>query len=277
MKVLSSSYPLKRGRPLKEFDDSLGESTKKRRRCTITQTLRSITTSDEEAISTLVHYLQHSHLGQQALERLKHDSEFLKEMQKIVEKRKLLNEEQVHELEKNVKTLFLDLSPHSHLRQPLIHYLANDIPVELAAKLFNCSESLIKKAKQLTEEEIHQTLLFVKRHQMKGTKHWENNDIHQFKQFLEEFCPPPSGTLKEQFFCTISLDALYEHYCQWRKKANKQRLEKLDEGLRNKIIEALKSEPSTAREHNVFPIHCKKTFINMCREFKIRFYKKNLE
>jgi hypothetical protein len=29
-------------------------------------------------------------------------------------------------------------------------------------------------------------------------------------------------------------------------------LEKLDEGLRNKIIEALKSEPSTAREHNVF-------------------------
>jgi hypothetical protein len=29
MKILSSSYPLKRGRPLKEFDDSLGESTKK--------------------------------------------------------------------------------------------------------------------------------------------------------------------------------------------------------------------------------------------------------
>jgi hypothetical protein len=64
-----------------------------------------------------------------------------------------------------------------------IFAICNNILVDVAVKLFNCSVSLTKKAKQLTEE-IHQTLLFVKRHQMKGTKHTESNDIHEHKQFF---------------------------------------------------------------------------------------------
>jgi hypothetical protein len=73
-------------------------------------------------------------------------------------------------LEKNVSSFFDRIGTRCHLRQTLIFYLAKDIPSGQAVKIFKFSEFLTKSARQLSEEQIQQTLLFVRKYQRKKNK-----------------------------------------------------------------------------------------------------------
>jgi hypothetical protein len=61
----------------------------------------------------------------------------------------------------------------------------------------------------------------------KKTKLWKGSEIEQFKEFLEEFCLPPYGTLVGQFLYTVSVDNLYEKYCERRQKKNEEKMENI--------------------------------------------------
>jgi hypothetical protein len=77
------------------------------------------------------------------------------------------------------------------LRQPLIFYLAKDIPSNQSVKIFKCSESLIKLARQLSEDQIQQTLLFVRKYQRKKQNIGRAAKSNSSKKFLENFvCLP---------------------------------------------------------------------------------------
>ena len=67
------------------------------------------------------------------------------------------------ELKDGVVELFETLPQTSHLRQPLLHFIAQYLPVSLAAQWFHVSCSTIKAARRVTRSSLDSGLLLVER------------------------------------------------------------------------------------------------------------------
>ena len=66
-------------------------------------------------------------------------------------------------LKQGVVDLFEHLPKTSHLRQPLLHFIIQHIPISLAAEWFNVHISTVKAARCLTQDQLDSGLLFVER------------------------------------------------------------------------------------------------------------------
>lgn len=69
----------------------------------------------------------------------------------------------LQKLKEGVQDLFTALPPTSHLRQPLLHYIAQYLPISQASDWFHVSRSTVKSARKLPESKINAGLLKVER------------------------------------------------------------------------------------------------------------------
>lgn len=70
---------------------------------------------------------------------------------------------QLLQLKKGVQDMLAELPNHSHMRRPLLHFIAHHLPVKVAAQWFNVNPSTIKAARALSPQTLNAGLIFVER------------------------------------------------------------------------------------------------------------------
>ncbi len=66
-------------------------------------------------------------------------------------------------LKQGIQLLFVRLPASSHLRQPLLHFIGQYLPTAITADWLDVSQSTVKAARQITDEQLDSGLLFVER------------------------------------------------------------------------------------------------------------------
>ncbi len=69
----------------------------------------------------------------------------------------------LQQLKQGVQLLFCRLPATSHLRQPILHFIGQYLPVVTSAMWFDVSESTVKSERKISSEQLDDGLLFVER------------------------------------------------------------------------------------------------------------------
>ncbi len=174
-------------------------------------------------------------------------------------------------LRNNVIELFAALPLYSHMRQPLLYFLSKNLPLKDAEMIFGTSAATISKARNRDPAFLKNTLLLCKRLVHNKASVISNLELEDFEFFLHEMCPPKSGTKTENTFIQIVTDEkLFKLYEEWRGKLNKMRLASCDLETVKMFSALLENGNKGIVSHKIWPIHCRKTFLEMLEKFHVR-------
>lgn len=152
---------------------------------------------------------------------------------------------------------------YAHMRKPLLHFLAQGLPLQQAADLFNTSITTIRHAKSMTQEQLDASLLFAKQlctHRVRISDLEKN----EFKLFLEQHCKTPSGMKNDTLVRMIPLQDLYSKFIAQRTVTNKQKEE----------LEAANVAISGAIGKEFIRFKGRKTFNRLLKELNVKTLRK---
>jgi len=110
---------------------------------------------------------------------------------------------------------------NSHLKQPLLLFLASGLPTSFCSIFFSTTEATIKAAKSTRDNDLQTTLLFAK--QLCGHRQKTSDfEIKLFKEFIENECKTPSGAKKDILVNQTPIGQLYENFLKFREEKNKE-------------------------------------------------------
>jgi hypothetical protein len=111
----------------------------------------------------------------------------------------------------NSTKLMQQLPKHSHLRKPLLHYLAANIHPTIAASLFGVSPSLVKASLLSSYDPSHGDLF---RKYTVGTRRSKIPDVEKevITDWIKLSCPPRSGSASEIYRQYHTDQQLYQDY-----------------------------------------------------------------